>query len=204
MVHSGNGVIMVFRFAEIFISMNEFFARYVDNVALLLCVLIPMIITFQLKRRAGKKLRAIPLYFFVFGPIGIMTFMFFHLFDNGYHAVEAAIKGVFQYSFRFYSLILFGLLVSYMGVQLFRINYRRCLQENNSYKSFFSQSALIILVTAPLIPLTPIASVPTLCCIISTMAIAFVQRKKASPMEAAETNVRAFSPNGELSAAMVE
>lgn len=184
--------------------MNDFFARYVDNVALLLCVLIPLAITIQLKRRTGKKLRAFPLYFFVFGPIGIMTFMFFHLFDNSYHAVEAAVKGAFQYSFRFYSLILFGLVVSYMGLQLLRISYRRCLEEQSSYKAFFMQSALIIAVTAPLIPLTPIASVPSLCCIISSLAIAFVRRSRESLDRETANNERVFSAEGAMSVAMGE
>lgn len=156
--------------------MNEFVSKYIDLIALAFTVIMPLFITIQLKRKAGKKLRAVPVYFFVFGPSGILTFMFFHLFENIYRAIGAYITGSFQYNFKFYSLILLGVVVSYLGIQFLKACCNKCLNGKRANRSYFSQLLLILLFTLPLIPIIPIAAVPLICCAISLLGFAFVRR----------------------------
>jgi hypothetical protein len=156
--------------------MNEFISKYIDLMALAFTVVMPFVVTIQLKRKAGKKLRAVPVYFFVFGPSGILTFMFFHLFENIYRAITAYISGSFQYNFKFYSLLLLGVVVAYLGIQFIIACHNKCLEGNSANRPYFSQILLILLFTLPLIPIIPIAAVPLICCIISLLAFAFVRR----------------------------
>src|SRR5574337_181298 len=133
--------------------MNEFLDKYTDITALILTLLTPLVLTILLKRRAGKRVRAVPAYFLVFGPCGILAFIFFHLFENSYRAIANAINGSFQYTFRFYSLILFGLVVAYMGILFLKACFGKCLAEQNHNRSYFHKMFLVLLVTVPVIPI---------------------------------------------------
>ena len=160
-------------------TMNEFFIKYVDLTALLLTVLIPFLITFKLKQKAQKKIRAVPVYFLVFGPAGILTFMFFHLFENSYHVIEKVMKGTFVYDFRFYSLMLLGIVVGYLGIQLLKACNHKCLQEEFQNRRYLWQILLVLLFTVPLVPITPIAFAPVILCTISLSMLPLVKRKEA-------------------------
>jgi hypothetical protein len=160
--------------------MNEFLEKYADLTALSLTLLASLILTVILKRKATKRLRAIPTYFLVFGPSGILAFIFFHLFENTFRAIEKAINGRFEYNFRFYSLILFGLVLAYIGSIFLKTCFEKCLNEQNSNRSYFYNISLVLLLTLPLIPITPIAALPLICCSISLPALPFVRRKQKS------------------------
>lgn len=155
--------------------MNEFFNRYADLTALALTLTIPLLLTIYLKRRLKRKIRAVPVYFFVFGPSGILSFIFFHLFENSYRAMESGSR--FVYNFRFYSLILFGLVVAYLGVLYLKACVDKCFGVRNANTSYFYKLFLIVLTTGTLIPVTPIAAVPSICCTVSLLAFVFVCRK---------------------------
>lgn len=157
--------------------MNLFLDKYTDITALILTLLTPLALTILLKRRAGKRVRAIPAYFLLFGPSGILAFILFHLFENSYRAIANAIIGSFQYTFHFYSLILFGLAVAYLGILFLKACFSKCLAEQNHNRSYFYKMFLVLLVTAPVIPLTPIAVVPLICCCVSVLSLPFVRRQ---------------------------
>src|SRR6476620_1987165 len=99
-MHAAEGLRLI-SFSES-LAMNKFFNEYADLTALILTVTLPLLLTVYLKIRTKKRTRTIPVYFFVFGPSGILSFIFFHLFENSYRAVEAAASGHFKYDFRFY------------------------------------------------------------------------------------------------------
>jgi hypothetical protein len=157
--------------------MEEFISKYIDLIALAFTVLMPLVITIQMKRKAGKKLRAVPVYFFVFGPSGILIFMLFHLFENIYKAITAYIAGTFLYNFRFYSLLLLGVVVAYLGIQFLIACRNKCIEGKSANRVYFSHILLILLCTLPLIPIIPISAVPLICCTISLSAFAFVRRR---------------------------
>lgn len=157
--------------------MNEFFEKYADITALSLTLLMPLVFTIQLKRKAQKRIRIIPTYFLVFGPSGILSFIFFHLFENTYRAVEQTINENFVYNFHFYSLILFGLVLGGAAGLFLKACLYKCLAHANNSRSYFRQVFLVLLITLPLLPITPIAIVPVICCAISMLAFPFVRRK---------------------------
>ena len=158
--------------------MNEFFNKYADLTALVLTLSLPLLLTIYVKKKAQKRIRALAVYFFVFGPSGILSFIFFHLFENSYRAIEASMDGRFIYNFRFYSLILFGLVVAYLGALYLKACIGKCLRVPKANHSYFYKLWLVLLVTLPVIPITPIAAVPAICCSVSLLAFPFVCRKR--------------------------
>lgn len=157
--------------------MNEFFEHYADLTALSLTLLLPLVFTIHVKRKAKKRVRAVPTYFLLFGPSGILSFIFFHLFENTYRAIEKAMDGNFEYNFRFYSLILFGLVIGYVGYLFLKAGIAKCLAKSNSNRHYLYKILLVLVLTLPLIPITPIAMVPLICCSISVLALPFVRRR---------------------------
>jgi len=158
--------------------MNEYFNKYADLTALSLTLALPLLFTIYLKRKAQKRIRAVPVYFLLFGPFGILSFIFFHLFENGYRAIEATLNSHFTYSFHFYSLILFGVVVASLGVLYLKTCIDKCLLVSKSNRSYLYKVLLMLLVTVPLIPITPIAAVPTICCSVSILALPFVLKTR--------------------------
>src|SRR5438045_2871008 len=142
--------------------MNEYFNKYADLTALSLTLVLPMLFTIYLKRKSQKGIRVVPVYFLLFGPFGILSFIFFHLFENGYRAIEATLNSHFTYSFHFYSLILFGVVVASLGVLYLKTCIDKCLLVSKSNRSYFYKVLLMLLVTVTLITITPIAEVPAL------------------------------------------
>jgi hypothetical protein len=158
--------------------MNEFFNKYADVTALSLALLLPLLLSIYLKRKAKAAIRTLPTYFFLFGPLGILSFIFFHLFENTYRAITAAIDGHFAYNFHFYSLILFGLVVAYLAALFLNACIDKCVSESASNSSYWYKLSLILLITLPLIPVTPIAAVPAICCSFSVLSYPFVRKSK--------------------------
>ena len=158
--------------------MNEYFNKYADLTALSLTLVLPLIFTIYLKRKAQKRIRAVPVYFLVFGPLGILSFIFFHLFENGYRAIDATANGHFAYNFHFYSLILFGVVVATLGTWYLKSCIDKCLWRPGSNRPYFYKVLLVLLITVPLIPITPIAAVPSICCSVSILALPFVHKTR--------------------------
>ena len=175
-------------------AMNEFFDKYADLTALALTLILPLGLTIYLKTKAQKKIRVLAVYFFVFGPLGILSFIFFHLFENSYRAIVAAINGSFVYNFHFYALILLGFVVGYLGALYLKACYDKCLIGPKQNRSYFYKVLLLLLVTAPLIPITPIAAVPGICCLVSVLAFPFVCRNRMFKNVKENSQEYAFMP----------
>ncbi len=156
--------------------MNKFFNQYADLTALVLALILPLVCTILLKQKAGKKMRAVPAYFLFFGPCGVIIFIFFHLLENSYRAVEGAIAGSFSYSFRFYSLILLGIVVAWAGYKYLIACRNKCLNGPSANRSTLYSILLIFIICGPLIPITPISAAPMICCVISLMGLPFTSR----------------------------
>ncbi len=158
--------------------MKIFFERYADLTALILTFLLPVIVTIWIKRKTGKGTKAIPVWLMVFGPLGILSFIFFHLFDNTYRAITGIINGTFVYNFHFYSLILFGVAMAAVASSLLRACVRKCLRKSFPDRLIFLHLLLIVIVTAPLLPITPISAIPLICSVFSLSGLAFARRKQ--------------------------
>lgn len=166
--------------------MNKFFAEYTDLTALAITLFLPLLLTIFIKRKTGRRARAVAVYFSLFGPAGILAFISLHLFENSYHAVEHAVQGTFKYDFHFYSIILLGAVIAVTGGSLLRACWQKCTGNSHSNHKIFLCIALILLVCVPLFPITPISAAPVFCCIISLPAIFFVRRR----MEQTEKDIQ--------------
>jgi len=94
---------------------------------MIITVLIPLVLMLVIKRKTGNQARVTAIYFLLFGPVGILTFMFFHLFENSYHAIEHAMAGDFKYDFHFYSLMLMGAVLACIAGFLTRACWKKCM-----------------------------------------------------------------------------
>lgn len=157
--------------------MNKFFDQYADLTAVILAFLLPLIFTLAIKRKLRKKVRAVPAWFLFFGPCGILVFIFFHLFENSYRAIASVIAGSFVYNFRFYSLLLMGIVVGCIGYFFLRACWFRCIRDTNNTRKIFQLIMLVAFVTGPLIPITPLSAVPLICCVFNLIGLPFVCRR---------------------------
>ena len=168
-----------------FSPMNTYF-QYIDHVVLVLCFIITLINTVQMVRRASVPVRKVPAYFLVFGATAIATFMGFgHLFEISYHAVERAVAGTFVYDFRFYSLILMGMLLLTLSVYLLGYIKEFLKGVQGSRGNIIRTIVFIVAVSAPAGFFTPIAYMPSIACTISMLALPFVIKAKV---------VRSYTP----------
>jgi hypothetical protein len=100
-----------------------------------------------------------------------------HLSENIYRAINGAINGTFVYDFRYYSILLLGTLIVGSGVMYLNAA-KQYITSHTSAKKVLFYIALIVVVTAPLIPIVPIAAVPSIACAISLVGLPFVHRRK--------------------------
>ena len=157
--------------------MNKFFREYVDLTALVIIFLMPLLLTVVIKRKTKKQTRAAAVYGLLFGPAGILTLMFFHLFENAYHAVDNAIAGTFVYNYHFYSMMLMGILLASVATFLIKACWQKCIGRTGSNRRIFLLMLLVAIVCLPLLPITSLSVVPVFCCLISLTGVYFVRRK---------------------------
>lgn len=161
--------------------MNAYF-NYVDQIVLALCFLFTFINTYRMVRSATVQVRKVPAYLLVFGATAIATFMGFgHLFEISYHAVERALARQFVYDFRFYSLIMMGMVLLTLSVYLLHYIAEFLKGTPGSRHDIIRTVLFIIVCSAPAGFLTPIALMPTMGCAISMLALPFVV--KQAPVE---------------------
>jgi len=156
--------------------MNKFFAEYADFTAVILAFSLPLFFTIFVKLKTRKTTRAMAVYLLLFGPIGILSFIFFHLFENSYRAIVAAIAGTFVYDFHFYSLMLMGVVIAVVAYFSLVACLCKCLYGAGN-KNIFLSMVLMVVICAPLLPVTPISAVPLICSVISFGGIFSVRRK---------------------------
>lgn len=171
--------------------MDKFFAQYADLTALILTFLLPVIFAVWIKRKTRKQTRAIAVWLLGFGPLGILTFIFFHLFENTYRAITGALNGSFIYNFHFYSIILMGVVMAAVAACFFRACVHKCLRGNFRNRVIFYQMLFLVVITAPLLPITPLSAIPLICCVFSLSGLAFVKRKQTQLVETVMLDIQA-------------
>lgn len=164
--------------------MITFYLNYIDQIVLTLCGIFTLINTIRLVWRATVPVRKIPAYFVVFGATSIATFLGAgHLFEISYRAIERAVAGTFIYDYRFYSLILMGIVLLSLSVRMLREIGNWFQGISGSQRRAMQTALLIVAVSAPTGVFTPIGYVPSIACAISLIFFPFVIKKSilASP-----------------------
>ncbi len=161
--------------------MITFYLNYIDQIVLALCAIFTFINTVRLVRNATVPVRKVPAYFVVFGATAIATFLGAgHLFEISYRAVERAMAGTFVYDFRFYSLILMGMLLLSLSVRMLGEIRDWFRGVSGSQGRAIKTALLIVLISAPTGVFTPIGYVPTIGCVISLLFFPFAVKKSVS------------------------
>jgi hypothetical protein len=158
--------------------MVTFYLNYIDQMVLTLCTVFTLFNTIWLVRRATVPVRKVPAYFVVFGATSIATFMGAgHLFEISYRAIERALADKFVYDFRFYALILMGMLLLNLSVQLLGEIDRWFQGAPGSQWKIIKTALLIVAVSAPTSVFTPIGYVPSIACFITLLCLPFAVKK---------------------------
>jgi hypothetical protein len=156
--------------------MEVFFDKYIDFAALCATLLLCLAQTVFIFRRR-TRIWALPSFFAFFAPSTIVVFMIAHLANNVFIACKKVAAGEFIYDFKFYSLIMLGVLVEVIAL-CYLISTRKYLCNAESLKVVLGLVGILLVVTVPLIPITPIASVPVIGCAVSLLALPFSRRKQ--------------------------
>ncbi len=148
---------------------------------LALSVLVATLFFARFKKQAILPVRKIPLFLVLFGAANVASYMCGHLGEVIFRAIERAMAGTFVYDYKFYSLILMG--VVFLGMALYMMMLvKEWLTGYTIAKKVFVKTALVLIVlSAPTFPFTPIGLLPTLSCIISLIALPFVIRVVEKP-----------------------
>lgn len=115
--------------------------------------------------------------FVVFGASAIVAFMFGHLFENGTRAIQRVIEGNFVYDYRFYSLMLMGTVFISIGIYMLSQIKAWSLGDSQGKRNFLRAVFVIILLSAPTFPFTPIGLLPTIGCLISLAGLPFAVKR---------------------------
>lgn len=157
--------------------MEKFFESYIDITAVITALVIALIFKIISLRNPNTQIWAVPAFFTLFGPAIIIVFMSAHLSENIYRAINGINNGTFIYDFKYYSLMLLGTLLVVAGV-LYLTAAKQYIAGQTSAKKVLVYIALIVVLTAPLIPIVGIAAVPSIACAISLVGLPFVHRRK--------------------------
>lgn len=153
--------------------MDKFFFYYIDLAVTLIGILLSILYTYSLSRKSSLPLRKIPLFFVLFGPFTIISYMSGHLGEISFRAIQKVIAGNFIYNFHFYSLMLMGIV--FMAMALYALNRIAAWSrgESKARKHFFLTALSIAVLSAPTFPFTPIGLLPALACGLSVAFIPF-------------------------------
>jgi hypothetical protein len=163
--------------------MNNSSLFVIDQVIIVLSVAFTWICTVRFSKQTILPVRRIPLFFLLFGPVAIATHMCGHLGEISYRAVERMLLGTFTYDYRFYSLILMGIVFLSIGVYMVKQVKGWITGEVGAKKSFIKAALVLIFLSAPTFPFTPIGLLPTLACVISFAALPFLIKVQAKADE---------------------
>ncbi|GAB4034943.1 hypothetical protein GCM10028774_22970 [Spirosoma jeollabukense] len=129
-------------------------------------------------RKAKAPLRKLPAFFAVFGATSIATFMGAgHLLEISYHALERLIDKTFVYDFRFYSLILMGVVLLSLGVYMIGQIGAWFRGVSGSRRRIIGVALVIVAVSLPTVIFSPIGYMPSIACAITLLAMPFVMKR---------------------------
>ncbi|MBD2704887.1 hypothetical protein IC229_29920 [Spirosoma sp. BT702] len=172
--------------------MITYYLNHIDQLVLTFCVVFTFINTVRMVRRAAVPVRKVPAYFVVFGATSIATFLGAgHLFEISYRAIEQKMAGTFVYNFRFYALILLGVLLLSLSVQMLRYIRNWFSGVPDSQRQIIKTALIIVAISAPTGVFSPIGYVPTIACTITLLFMPFAVRKqpKTTQMELVTNDV---------------
>jgi hypothetical protein len=171
--------------------MNDALSRLMDLIALGTSVAVAIVLAIFYYKKAKRRLRAVPLFFLLLGPVAIAVHMAMHFIGVGMVATRKISAGSFTYDFRFYSLLLMAGVLSVLSFQLIKQSQPGFLRKRNNARQRLVTCGWIVLVAAPTIPFTFIGSLPVQAVVIHLAAAYFVVKKSAEALRPIEAPVMA-------------
>ena len=162
--------------------MNDVLSRLMDLVAMGVSVVLAALLTVAWYKKAAGRVRAVPLFFVLFGPAAVAVHMLMHLVGVGIAASRKMAAGSFQYDFRFYSLLLMAGVLLYVSLRLLQLSRPDYLVAKIYRQQRLAACGWLVLVSAPTIPFTFIGSLPVQAVLIHLVATFFVVKKTTNSL----------------------
>ncbi|RPD51340.1 hypothetical protein [Paracnuella aquatica] len=159
--------------------MNDALSRLMDLVAMGVSVVLAAVLAVAWYKKAASRVRAVPLFFVLFGPVAVAVHMAMHLVGVGIAASRKMAAGSFQYDFRFYSLLLMAGVLLYISLRLLQLSRPDYLVATIYRQQRLAACGWLVLVSVPTIPFTFIGSLPVQAVLIHLVAAYFVVKKTA-------------------------
>jgi hypothetical protein len=153
--------------------MEKFFLYYIDLVILAMAITFTAVFTGIFSKRSVLPVRKLPLFFLLFGATTVASSMCGHLGEISYRAIVGVIAGTFKYDYKFYSLNLMGIVFLAISIYMLLQVKEWIMGDLKAKNSFVKAALVLIILSAPTFPLTPIGLLPTLACMISFAALPF-------------------------------
>lgn len=163
--------------------MDKFFFYYIDLVVTVTGIFLSLIYTGSILKKSRLPLKKIPLFFVLFGPLTIITYMCGHLGEVSFRAIQKLIAGNFIYSYHFYSLMLMGIIFLAMSVYALNRIKAWSLGDRKARKQFLLTALCISILSVPTVPFTPIGLLPVLACGLSAAFLPLTLDERISKRE---------------------
>ena len=140
--------------------MNQFFELFGGPIAVLLSILSTIVLARRWKPYRSENTRGVLVAFLYWGPLFLMACMLLHIVQNAYRAI-VSIRDAGVFNFYFYSLQLFGFVVSYQAYLLLKNCRNHVAGEKRMNPKLFLRIGLIVFTTLPTFAFTPIGIIPS-------------------------------------------
>ncbi|HZF63343.1 MAG TPA: hypothetical protein VEZ55_02605 [Chitinophagaceae bacterium] len=144
----------------------------IDNTLLALACILAFLITRFTKEKKAGRVRS---FFLLFAPLVIFLNMWAHTVAVSIVNIKRFQAGSFQYSFSFYGLLLFGIV--FIIVSGFNIDFarKRIKGDKSQGPKILWLNLATILLFLPLMFINPIALLPVIASIVSSVALCLMK-----------------------------
>ena len=168
-------------FNRFVLSLNQFFmgainTQIVDITLIALALISGAFYAKDISKKQKTSVKIIPLFVIWSAGFWCLLNWIGHSLGVLYVNIPAIINGTFMYTFYFYSLMFMG--VVFMLLSFLQLNLIKKMSEQGTspYKALKRVSALIIILSLPIIPLNPIGALPVIAAVVILTTIAITKK----------------------------
>lgn len=152
----------------------------IDNSLLALAFITAIL---MVRSNSGRRFPLLSSFFLLFAPLVIFFNMWAHTVAVLIVNYKRYVSGTFEYSFHFYSLVLFG--VVFIIISGMNIDYaRKLINGHQAYKTkLHSLNVITGLLFLPVFFINPLGLLPVIASVISSLTLVLAKIKQSEPAE---------------------
>lgn len=150
--------------------------QVVDLSLIALALILGGFSAFNYTKKQRTSVKAFPMFLVWTAGLWCLLNWIGHILAVFYVSSQAIMDGSFTYSYYFYSLIFMGIVFFLLSLLQLRIISKMSQKGIGPYKHLKWVSAMIILLSLPIIPLNPLGSLPVISSIIILTTVAITKK----------------------------